>query len=268
MKQWIAAVTLFAVAAVAGAQEPAPPAGAADFVQGQRALRKRDVDTAIAAFEGALRANPDLFLSHYYLGYAYQSKQDWENTGTQFSLFLMRVDEDDPIAARIVFHATRQGGLALARTETPTRAVPYLEKIVDADPKDVDVHFYLGVALLAAQRRGEAKKLFARVIELDSDYAEAYYYAGRIAFDEQDAETAGQRLARFVRLQPRSPHGAHAHLLLGQLAARAGDAEKAAVHLEGCLALEPSGPYAEEAQRSLERLTVPEATGGQDSKGR
>jgi tetratricopeptide (TPR) repeat protein len=146
--------------------------------------------------------------------------------------------------------------------------VQYLEKIVDAGPEDEDAHFYLGIGLLAARRRGEAKKLFARVIELDSAYAEAYYYAGLIAFDEQDAETAGQHLARFVRLQPRSPHGADAHFLLGHLALRAGDTEKAALHLEKCLALEPSGPLAEEAQRSLERLTVPEAADGQDAKDR
>jgi tetratricopeptide (TPR) repeat protein len=235
------------------------PPGAADFIRGQQAMRDRDTDAAIEAFKRALSANPDLFLSHYYLGYAYQSQGDWENAGAHFSLFLTLVDEEDPVAAQIVFHAKRQGGLAMGKTDNPARAARYLASVVDADPNDEDAHYYLGVAELAEGNPDLAQRLFERVITLTKANAEAYYYSGRIAFEKGDLELARKRLARFVQLKPHSPFGSHGHLMLGQLARGAQDTEEAIAHFEQCLALEPEGSHADQARRALSELKPPEA---------
>jgi len=245
---------------IATAQEI--PAGGADFIQGQQAMRKRDVKTAIDAFRRALDANPDLILSHYYLGYAYQSQRDWEKAGNEFVLFLTQVQLDDPVAAQIVFHARRQGGLALARTPNPTRASPYLGPIVDADPNDAEAHFYLAVAKLAEGETDLAQRLFERALELNHANADAYYYAGRIAFDKAEGELARRRLDRFVQLLPQSPLGAHAHLMLGELARQAGDPAAASAHFEECIERDPEGAHAEAAKRALAEL-APAPGGGQ-----
>jgi len=240
------------LACVVAAQEPPP--GAADFIRGQQAMRERDTDSAIEAFSRALSANPDLSLSHYYLGYAYQSHHDWENAGTHFALFLSLAQEDDPVATQIVFHAKRQGGLALARTDNPARAAAFLEPIVDADPDDADAHFYLGVAKLAEGDRDLARSLFDRVLSLDRANAEAYYYVGRIASEDGGDDLARRRLRRFVGLKPHSAYAANAYLLLGRLSVRAGDTAAAIADFEKCLALDPTGDDAAAAQQSLREL--------------
>ncbi len=258
MTKWISVAALVLLIGEAAAQNP--PAGAADFVRGQKAIRKRDNSAAIRAFERALDANRDLILSHYYLGYAYQKNRDWDKTGEHFVEFLQRVDKEDPTATLMVFHATRQGGLALARTERSNEAIPYLKEIISAEADDKDAHFFLGLALFKNDDSTQADKHFTKVIELDQAYVEAYYYAGRIAYDREDVAAANERLGRLLNLQPKSPHAAEAHFMLGSLAITEAETAqdptearaKARTHFEKYLTLEPSGAEAEEIKKLLE----------------
>ncbi len=269
MKQFVA-ITLFSLlAASAVAQQQSPrapreqiPPGAREFVRGQQAVKKWNADEAIRNFERALDINPDLILSHYYLGYAYQKKMDWDKAGENFEQFLRNVNDDDPKAHQLVFHATRQGGLALAQTDNFRRAIPYLQATVTAKPKDKEAHFYLGVALSKDQNLAKAETHLKKVIELDDDYAEAYYHLGRISYGKDDADPTRRYIEKFLEMAPKSPHAAESHFMLGSLALK--DAEvsldssearaEAKAQFEKYLELEPEGERAEEVKKQLVAL--------------
>ena len=273
-KSIIVVILLLSLAAGVTAQQPPPkpPPGAVDFVKGQLALRKRNTDGAIESFEKAIQANSDLILSHYYLGYAYQRKQDWERTGASFENFLQSLDRDDPLGTELAFYATRQGGLALARTTRFRLAIAYLDEVVAAEPEDDQALFFLGVALMKNNRKEEAVKRFNKVIELDKAFSEAYYHLGQIYFEQQDNVRARERLEEFVRLDPSSSHVAEAYFLLGSVALMEAEAAanptqaraRAKNHFEQCIRFGRSGDWVEKAKDVLKSL---ESTGGQNQGG-
>jgi len=156
MNKWLAFAMAFAIGGgVALAQEEQP--GAKDFLAGQEAVKANNFDAAIPAFEKALAANPDLFASNYFLGWAYKAKQNWEKCGANFETFLRKVGTD-PKAAEQVGHSNREGGLCYARGDSFTKAIPLLQKSASAKPNDKEVQFSLGVALMRENREGEAEQ--------------------------------------------------------------------------------------------------------------
>ena len=114
MSKWVAVAIVVLMARGALAQQQ-QPAGADEYREGQAAIKKNDMDGAIVAFEKALAANPDIVASHYFLGFAYQSKKNYPKTAEHFTAYIDAVG-NDPKAAEQIGHATRQGGLAWART--------------------------------------------------------------------------------------------------------------------------------------------------------
>ena len=118
------------------------------------------------SWESFAAANPDLFASNYFLGFAYRAKQNWEKCGSNFDTFLKKVGSDRK-AAEQIGHSNREGGLCYARAESTAKAIPMLEKAAAAKPDDKEVQFLLGVALMRENRENEAERAFTKVIQLD-----------------------------------------------------------------------------------------------------
>ena len=89
MNKWLAVAIMVLLAGEAVAQQQLP-AGGKEYQEGQAAIKKNDMDAAIVAFEKALAANAELFASHYFLGFAYQSKKNYPKTAEHFTVFSRR----------------------------------------------------------------------------------------------------------------------------------------------------------------------------------
>lgn len=155
MNKWLALAVASAVASGSFAQQSQP--GAKDFLAGQEAIKRNDFAAAIPAFERAVAANPDLFASNYYLGWAYRTKENWQKCGQNFETFLEKVGSD-PKAAEMIQHATREGGLCYARAYEITKAVPLLQRAAVANPDDQEVGTILDAALGRSNPESEAEK--------------------------------------------------------------------------------------------------------------
>ena len=251
MKKWAMVVLLLLLAGGAMAQQSdeATLAAVNEYTAGQEALKKGNLDVAIRAFEKAVSLNPELFISHYYLGAAYQAKQDSANTLKHFRKYLEKVGVDTGSAEAAA--ANRGVGVNLYRSKKMAEAVPYLQRAVRMMPKDKEVHFFLGMALRETDETG-AEKHFAKVIDLDPKLALPYYYAGRIAFKNKNTAAAQTRLEGFLNREAKGPRAAQAHYMLGSLAAQAGDNAKAASHFEKYLVEEPGGAQAPEVKKFLD----------------
>jgi tetratricopeptide (TPR) repeat protein len=262
MNKWLALAMAFTIGGgTALAQEEQP--GAKDFLAGQEAINAKNYDAAIPAFEKALAANPDLFASNYFLGWAYKQKQNWEKCGTNFETFLRKVGTD-PKAGEQIGHSNREGGLCYARAESTAKAIPLLQKSAAAKPDDKEVQFLLGVALMRENREDEAEQTFAKVIQLDPALQRAYYYAGRINFNRQQWDQATQRLEKYLELGADDAFAPDANFMLGSNAIRMAEGstdaaalqQKATDHLTKFLAAKPNAPQAAQAHYILGSLAA------------
>jgi tetratricopeptide (TPR) repeat protein len=263
MKKSLALAVVLAVSSgMAFARQQEQP-GAQDFLAGQEAMKTKNFDAAITAFEKALSANPDLYASNYFLGFAYRMKQTWDKCGSNFDTFLKKVGTD-PKAAEMVKNSTREGGLCFARAEAFSKAIPLLQKAAAANPGDEDVQFPLGVALMRENRENEAEPVFAKVIELDPSNHRAFYYAGRINFNNQQYDLASQRLEKYLELAPNDALAPDAHFMVGSNAIRSSEGspdaaalqQKASDHLTKFLAAKPTAPQAAQAHYILGSLAA------------
>jgi tetratricopeptide (TPR) repeat protein len=261
MNKWVVVAVLALFAGVTSAQLPP---GGKEYKAGEEAIKKGDMDAAITSFEAAVTANPDLFASHYYLGWAYQSKRNFEKAAEHFVKFLEKV-KDDPKAAEWISNAIRQGGVALARTNNFQKAAPLLEKAAAAKPNDAEVHFYLGSGYMAAGDETKAREHLSKVIQLQPELDRPYYYVGRIAFNNEEWGVAKQRLEKYLELKPDGEFAGEAHFMLGTMAIREsqgganpGAQSSAKRHLSRFLQLKPTAPQAPEAHYILGSLAAKE----------
>ena len=261
MNKWLGLAVMTLVASTAFAQQEQP--GASDFLACQEAVKKNDFDGVIASCEKALAANPDLFASNYYLGYAYRAKKNWAKCGANFDTFIKKVGNNKD-AAEMIANSNREAGLCYARANEASKAIPFLQKAASSKPNDKEVQFFLGMSLMRAKREDEAERAFSKVIQLDPSLARAYYFAGRINFNRQEWDKASQRLEKYLELKPDDTFAADAHFMVGSMAVRNAEAsgnasaaqEKAIAHLEKFLAAKPNAPQSAQAHYILGSLAA------------
>ena len=223
------------------------------------------MDTAIPALEKALKLNPDLFVSHYYLGFAYNAKGNGDKAREHFQKFLDRAGQGgDPkmvaTAKRAVEGNLRVKGIALAKEKKFAEAVPVLKKAVAANDKDFEAHYYLGLSLVRTKKAAAAQPHFVKVIQLAPKVPLAHYYAGRYAYGQQDNANAKKYLEGFLKLKPTAAQAPQCHYMLGSMAARDGDAATAKTHFEQYLASNPTGSQVDEVKKFLADLEASQAS--------
>jgi len=247
----VALVSLLAGGTAAPQDDEATLAAAQAYAAGLEAQKKGDINGMITNFEKAVSLNAEMYLCHYYLGAAYQAKQDHANTIKHFKKYLERsgvdASSDQGKAANYAV------GMALYKSKKTAAAVPYLRKVASAYPKDQNLHYYLAMGLRKTDEAA-AEKHFAKVIELAPKAALPYYFAGSIAFKRGEHALAKQWLEGFVALKSDGAQAAGAYFILGQLAAQQQNLEQAIAQLEKCIAADPGGSNADKAKALLEQV--------------
>ena len=254
MNKWVAMVVLVLFSGLALAQEDNRP-GAKEYKAGQDAIKKRDMDTAITSFEAAVKANPKLFASYYFLGFAYQSKKDFEKTAASFHTFLDKIGDTEE-AAEMITNATRQGGLAYARAKQHEKAIPLLSKANDAKPNDAEVLYFLATSEMLTGDNEAAERHFAKVNQLQPEFDRPFYFAGFVAYSDQDMAAAKPRLEKYLELKPDGEFAAESNYMLGLIAIQDGQKSVAKSHLQKGLQLKPDAKQASQAHYILGSLAA------------
>ncbi len=241
------------------------------YTKGQEAVTKGQWDAAIPALESAVKLNPELFVAHYYLGYAYQKKGNTAKAVENFNAYLKKAGSSgDPqmvATAKAVVGSTgpaadAKKGIELAKQQKYAQAIPYLKKAVAASARDWQSHYFLGFSLYQTKDLAGAESHFNQVIQLKPDVELAQYFAGRIAYGKKDMATAKKRFEAFLRLSPGSKSAPTVHHLLGGILAQEGDAAGAAEHFQKYLASNPTGAEAEAVRKYMQDLKAAAAEGG------
>ena len=266
MRKWVlvlgVALAATGAAALEQASDEATLKAVEAYTAGQAAVQKGDMDKAIPALEKAVSLNPDLFVSHYYLGFAYNAKGNQAKAKEHFKAFLDRAASQggDPkmvaAAKQAIEGDLRVKGIALAKEKKFAEAIPVLKKAVAANDKDYEAHYYLGLSLVRTKDDASAQRHFVKVIQLAPKLPLPYYYAGRNAYAKQDNANAKKWLEGFLRLKADAAQAPQCHYMLGSMAARDGDAATAKTHFEKYLASNPTGAEVDEVKKFLSDLAA------------
>ncbi len=203
----------------------------------QTAAQGGQWDTVIATCEPAVAANPDAFIVNYFLGLAYQAKEDWSNAGISFGAFLAaaRGSQSASQMGEQISMAQRSGGLAYARVRAFQDAIPLLQAAAQGNAEDVEVNYRLGVALLSTGDAAGAERALANVVEhAPSPIPAVLFLAGQLAYNAGDYANADSRLSTYLQAAPNERGAPDAHYMLGQ-ALQGTDADRAATHYQGFL---------------------------------
>ena len=171
-------------------------------------LQAGDHDGAIAAFDALILKNPSLAEAHYNKAFAQYQKKDYEAAETTLKRALeIKADYSD---ARILLSNiyTAQGH--------KDKAVEVMSASTGgADPKQL---FNLGLALLNSGKNAEAAEAFAKVEAADPKHVEVQYYLATAALNAGKTDECVQRLDKYLSINPTSEqHKATAQGLIAAL---------------------------------------------------
>jgi tetratricopeptide (TPR) repeat protein len=157
-------------------------------------LQSGDHDGAIAAFDAMILKNPSLAEAHYNKAFAQYQKKDYPAAETTLKRALeIKADYSD---ARVLLSNiyTAQG--------QKDKAVEVMAATAGgADPKQL---FNLGLALLNSGKNAEAAEAFAKVEAADPKHVEVQYYLATAALNAGRTDECVQRLEKYLSMNPTS----------------------------------------------------------------
>ena len=119
----------------------------------------------------------------------------------------------------------------------PRQTLAALERAADAGANDKGAWLLFGQSALRAGEYPRAARAFLRVVELESGYADGFYFLAVAQAKSGNLTAAQSSIGRCVKLAPRH---ARAWFLLGLIYTKAGNLTDAASALEQSLAANPS----------------------------
>ena len=121
------------------------------------------------------------------------------------------------------------------------QAAPMLETLIQANPKDYNALYNLGMVYSDQGRLDDARKLLRRSVDSNRDYANAWVALGVAALRANDLDEARPALERALELEPKNPFALRT---LGSLHAMANDFPQAVARLRAAIKLTPDDPIA------------------------
>ena len=191
-----------------GTSPTPPPAADGDLVAGRTAMDSDDPETAAAAFEAAVRADPESADARLALGLAYRALERPEAALEALrEAVALRPDSYEALVA-VADVAASTGGFE----ETVTS----LEQALAIRPDSEDALYNLAGAQLNLGRMDEAAAALDRLLAENPEHPGATYRLAMVALNQGRLDDAARLLERVIELAPES---ADAEAARGMLAA-------------------------------------------------
>jgi len=164
------------------------------FLQGNKFYSEQKYAEAVAAYQEALKLNPQQWAYYFNLGLSYKKMGQKEEALKAFR----QAQSLNPES----FSANKELGESLAKEGNFEEARHYYEKAVLINPEDMDAFYNLGICWLNLGELEKAVEAFEKVLQLNKDYAEAYYQLGTIFISLNRVNEAIASLETFLKLAP------------------------------------------------------------------
>jgi tetratricopeptide (TPR) repeat protein len=166
----------------------------ANFKKATELTQAGQLDQAEAAYKEILVKHPSVAEVHYNLGYVYSQKKDWPAAEAAY-LKAIEIRPAYGEAYTALSRVYRDSGQAAKATEILNKAAAENK----ADPK---VQFGVAVDLLNSGKPEEAVAAFQKVLEIDPNYADAYFHLGTLAVGQNKIPEAIGHLEKFLAMNP------------------------------------------------------------------
>jgi tetratricopeptide (TPR) repeat protein len=162
------------------------------FLQGNKFYSEQKYAEAVAAYQEALKLNPQQWAYYFNLGLSYKKMGQKEEALKAFR----QAQSLNPES----FSANKELGESLAKEGNFEEAHHYYEKAVLINPEDADAFYNLGICWLNLGELEKAVEAFEKVLQLNKDYAEAYYQLGTVFISLNRINEAIASLETFLKL--------------------------------------------------------------------
>jgi serine/threonine-protein kinase len=198
--------------------------------------KDKNLPTAIALLENAVRLDPNFALAHARLAEGYRLRASSAKDPAALDLALRQAQRAAALSPDLppvqtvlgrVYSALGQNDLALAA----------LTRSLQLDPNDGDTHAALGRQLEKLGRLPEAEQAYARSLALQPDSWRNLYVAGNFYFRQGDFPKA---IAHWQRVTELTPDNSPAYTNLGAALLEAGRLPEAQASYQRAIALQPN----------------------------
>jgi len=151
-------------------------------------------DQAEAAYKEILVKSPSVAEVHYNLGYIYSQKKDWPAAEAAY----LKAIEIRPAYGEAYTALSR----VYSQSGQPDKATEILAKAAAENKTDPKVQFGVAVNLLNGGKAEEAAAAFQKVLEIDPNFADAYFHLGTLAVGQNKIPEAIGHLEKFLSMNP------------------------------------------------------------------
>jgi tetratricopeptide (TPR) repeat protein len=191
-------ITIMSKAAAQAAASAAGDKGreelTANFKKAIELTQAGQFDQAEAAYNEILVKNPNVAEVHYNLGFVYTQKKDWAKAEAAY-LKAIEVRPNYGEAYTALSRVYRESG-------QPAKATEILAKAAAENKSDPKVAFGVAVDLLNSGKTEEAMAAFQKVLEIDPNYADAYFHMGTLAVGQNKIPEAITHLEKYLSMSP------------------------------------------------------------------
>lgn len=211
-------------------------------------------DDAVPLLERAVSARPGDAAFQHNLAQAYVASGRSDDAIAAFE----RAAELEPVAIQMLMGAAT-ARLARKAPHDAEAAITLLDRARAAGLESAELHYYMGVALIAADRFEEAIAACRTAIEKKPDYAEAYYHLGVAHGLQGHAQEARSFMSAALQIDPAYVRACQG---LAVLEAECGRLSEAEALFRRAIELRPDSPAAHQGLGAvLQRMGRPaEAT--------
>lgn len=169
-----------------------------------------DQQGAYEKFLEAAELSPDLTLAQTAI-MATAFKSELYEDAAKAAEQILRNDPDNPQALRVRYDS-------YVKLENSEKRLEALLGLATVDKEFASTTLLNeAAAIFNAGDMATSKPLFEKIIEVDPDQAKVYYFLGLIAVNDGDNATAKQHLAKFVELDPDDPDAGTAKEMIAYL---------------------------------------------------
>jgi tetratricopeptide (TPR) repeat protein len=198
----------------------------ASFGLGLSRYRLRQIDTALIAFQSAVRCDPKSIPAYLAMGEIYGARKNDEQALSAY-VEVLKLGPGNVAALR--------GAASIyLRNKLPEKAIETLERLVQAAPADVQAHIDLGAECLSTGDQDRATRQFEEALRLKPGNKAALLALANVYLRNGDSERAIATLKTVAKLAPTAPEP---RFLLGSAYNRMGRFQDALAELQAAVRL-------------------------------
>ena len=173
------------------------------------------------------------FQDPYQAGLAHYKQREYPKAADEFAQAL----KTEKPGSATYQEATLLLGQSLYLSSRFKEAVPWLEKAMAADSRQLETAYMLGVAQVQLRDTAKARSAFARLFGVAPDSAAAYLITAQMMLRHGFEEDAEHAAVKALQLNPSIPE---ANYLLGEIATFHGEIDRAIAQLNKEIQLNPN----------------------------